>query len=154
MLSSFLYRDHSNPPLGLQKCGLWRASEVIAVSSSVLKHLSPSCPHSSPLNWRSTTFSMSCSTWCPSTCFGKEVRLADYIFVPPPHASSSILRSHTLLRTSWDLALLLGWVFSACMMSDVRHWGDDHRWGLQRVWGFPNQTLWVSMVQLPACHGT
>ncbi|XP_042097989.1 transmembrane protein 164 isoform X4 [Ovis aries] len=32
---------------------------------------SPSCH--SPLNWRFTTFSMLCSTWCPSTCSGKEV---------------------------------------------------------------------------------
>uniref|UniRef100_A0A2I3LX01 Transmembrane protein 164 n=1 Tax=Papio anubis TaxID=9555 RepID=A0A2I3LX01_PAPAN len=27
----------------------------------------------SPLNWRFTTFSMLCSTWYPSICFGKEV---------------------------------------------------------------------------------
>ncbi|XP_060038447.1 transmembrane protein 164 isoform X2 [Erinaceus europaeus] len=27
----------------------------------------------SPLNWRFTTSNMSCSTWYPSTCFGKEV---------------------------------------------------------------------------------
>ncbi|XP_016053777.1 PREDICTED: transmembrane protein 164 isoform X2 [Miniopterus natalensis] len=38
----------------------------------------PPCPgaivvFNSPLNWRFTTFSMLCSTWCPSTCFGKEV---------------------------------------------------------------------------------
>lgn len=41
------------------------------------------CPYSSPLNWRFTTFSMLCSTWCPSTCCGKEVRPADHTPAPP-----------------------------------------------------------------------
>lgn len=85
---------------------------------------------------------MLCSTWCPSTCFGKEVRPANPIPVPAPHLPSLLLfggvgRGVTTCWVSYQKPEVLpDWVSAACFMPETRQWENGHRWGLQRAWWF------------------
>lgn len=113
---------------------------------------SPSCSYSSHLNWRFTTFNMLCCTWCPSTCFGKEVRPANNTPVPPLHLGIPFC-----LGESQPLGCLPGsWAavwMCFCSMLYARHQavGNEHRQGLLRIWWLFSEPSFVGEVGATDC---